>query len=108
MILVIGGRAQGKSAYVKENYPGREVFDNFEEWFRKKMSSGEDAEKEAELFMEKYPDAVVISDEVGCGIVPLDKFEREYRERLGRFLIKIAERSERVVRIFCGIGTVIK
>ncbi len=108
MKLVIGGRAQGKSDYVKANYPDCVVFDDFSEWFRQKLSQGEEPEREAEELVKRSPDMVIISDEVGSGIVPMDKFEREYRERLGRFLVKLADRSERVVRVFCGIGTVIK
>ena len=41
-------------------------------------------------------------------IVPLDSFEREYRERLGRLLCEIAAKAERVERIVCGIGQRIK
>ena len=50
----------------------------------------------------------IICDEVGNGIVPMDAFEREYRERLGRFLIEVAKRADRVERIMCGIGQRIK
>lgn len=56
----------------------------------------------------KHPDTVIICDEVGSGIVPLDSFEREYRERLGRLLCEIAAKAERVERIVCGIGQRIK
>ena len=59
-------------------------------------------------YLEKHPDTVIICDEVGNGIVPLDSFEREYRERLGRLLCEIAAKAERVERIVCGIGQRIK
>lgn len=32
-------------------------------------------------FAEENPDTIVIADEIGNGIVPLDAFEREYRSR---------------------------
>ena len=35
-------------------------------------------------FAEKNKDTIVIADEIGNGIVPLDAFEREYREQTGR------------------------
>ena len=108
MILVIGGVAQGKTSYVKKNYPDRKYFDDFEDWFKEKLISGGKPEEEAEKYMEENPEAVIICDEVGCGVVPTGAFDREYRERLGRCLIKIAEGSDRVIRIFCGAGTVIK
>ncbi|MBE5996849.1 MAG: hypothetical protein E7240_05795 [Lachnospiraceae bacterium] len=50
----------------------------------------------------------VISDEIGNGIVPNDPFEREWREATGRLLREIAMRSDRVVRIVCGMPQVIK
>ena len=59
-------------------------------------------------FVEKYPDCVIISDEIGNGIVPLDAFEREYRERTGRILVELAARAEEVERVICGIGQKIK
>ena len=42
------------------------------------------------------------------GIVPIDSFEREYRERTGRILVKLAEQADEVVRVVCGIGQRIK
>ena len=65
-------------------------------------------EAESMAYLEKHPDTVIICDEVGSGIVPLDSFEREYRERLGRLLCEIAAKAERVERIVCGIGQRIK
>ena len=62
----------------------------------------------AMVYLKEHPDCVIISDEVGNGIVPVDPFEREYRERLGRMLIEIASRAERVERVICGIGQRIK
>jgi adenosyl cobinamide kinase/adenosyl cobinamide phosphate guanylyltransferase len=38
----------------------------------------------------------------------MDAFEREYRERLGRILITIAAKADRVERVICGIGQRIK
>ena len=108
MILVIGGKAQGKTEYVKKKYPDRECFDDFHEWFRNSMLAGKEPEKEAAGYIKSRPDAVIIAQEVGSGIVPMDKFEREYRERLGRCLVNIAESSDRVIRIFCGMETVLK
>ena len=50
----------------------------------------------------------VIAAEVGSGIVPVDREEREARERAGRLNILLAERASAVVRVFCGIPLVIK
>lgn len=62
----------------------------------------------ARRLAEEDPDLVLITDEVGCGIVPLEKEERDYREAVGRVCTDIAGLAERVDRVVCGIGTVIK
>ena len=51
---------------------------------------------------------IVIMNEIGCGIIPLEKSEREWRELTGRAGCIIAERSDTVYRVCCGIPTVIK
>ena len=59
-------------------------------------------------FSKKLDCDIVIMNEIGCGIIPLDKSEREWREITGRAGCIIAERSEKVYRICCGIATLIK
>ena len=59
-------------------------------------------------FLVSYEDFIIICDEIGNGIVPIDPFEREYRERVGRILVQLAKRAEEVERIICGIGQKIK
>lgn len=59
-------------------------------------------------FCDANPEAVIICDEVGSGIVPLEKDKRIYREYVGRVLCAAAEKAEHMERIFCGIGQVIK
>lgn len=110
MELYIGGYKQGKYNYVLtiKSVPEERVWNDFHLWFREKLMEGRDAEKEVWKYLDEHPDCVVISDEVGNGIVPADAFEREYRERLGRILIEIARRAERVERVICGIGQRIK
>ena len=132
MKLVIGGRAQGKLNYVlqhmtDENYQiydgvfpdAGELFnltkknewlivDHFHKWVNKELKENRNPEEELEAFLKKGVRFVVISDEIGNGIVPVDAFEREYRERTGRMLIKLAEQADEVVRVLCGIGQKIK
>ena len=59
-------------------------------------------------FAEENKDTIVIADEIGNGIVPLDEFEREYREQTGRAEILLAKKADEVVRVICGIGQKIK
>ena len=51
---------------------------------------------------------VIISDEVGNGVVPLQKEDRIYRDLVGNLLIGIASKAERVDRIICQIPQQIK
>ena len=59
------------------------------------------------LFL-KNPDVILVSQEVGYGVVPVDAFDRKYREAVGRVCTKLAAYSHKVTRVVCGIGTVIK
>ena len=59
-------------------------------------------------FVEKHPEVILICDEIGNGIVPVDAFERTYREQTGRILIRLAQKADEVVRVLCGIGQRIK
>ena len=127
MKLVIGGYAQGKLNYVLgkndveasmvydgeipekiEVENGTVVINHFHNWLKTKIAYGGCPEKEILEFVEKYPNCVIISDEVGNGIVPIEAFEREYRERTGRILVELAKKAEEVERVICGIGQKIK
>ena len=72
------------------------------------MQRGENPKESILDFFTKYPDCILISDEIGNGIVPMDAFEREYREQTGRILIELAKEAEEVIRVICGIGQKIK
>ncbi len=136
MKLIIGGYAQGKLDYVKQTnenitvYDCKEqhfsidklcnklmVIDHFNYFVKDFLKEHDDKDKD-ELwsectkklhdFIEKNPDMIIISDEIGNGIVPIDPFEREYREKTGRVLIELAKQADEVVRVVCGIGQKIK
>lgn len=131
MKLVIGGYAQGKLNFVLSKYqipenavwdgllpdnssfqekePNRQIIiHHFHQWVKNRMSEGGCPEEEIFLFLEHCENCIIISDEIGNGIVPMDPFERDYRERVGRILIQLAEQSEEVWRVLCGIGQKIK
>lgn len=127
MKLVIGGYVQGKLNYVLQKHDLDEslVFDgrlpnsgealekvviinHFHNWVRASLLKGENPEEMIMQFLENCPECIVISDEIGNGIVPVDAFEREYREQTGRLLIEIAAKAEEVERVICGIGQKIK
>ncbi len=51
---------------------------------------------------------IVIATEVGGGVVPVDPEERAAREAAGRLSILLAQRAEKVVRVFCGLPVILK
>jgi len=113
MILVFGGLASGKREYVKSEfgytdaeispdiYDGAPVLYNLHEL----INTDADAER---LFPELLNKKVVICNDISCGIVPLDRAEREKREAVGRLLIRLAARAQQVVRMQCGLPQIIK
>ena len=72
------------------------------------MEKGECPEEKIKEYLEAHPQCIIISDEIGGGLVPMDAFEREYRERTGRILVELANGAEEVERVICGIGQKIK
>lgn len=113
MILVIGGAYQGKTAFARQIAGDRpeQVMEGLHEWIREALSQGLSRE-EAEKALEKKASAegkkIFVADEIGYGIVPMDAFEREYREAVGRILCNLAGRADEVYRIVAGIPTKIK
>ena len=55
-----------------------------------------------------HPNTILICDELGNGIVPLEKMERIWREQTGRLMIELAGQAERVEHILCGLGQRLK
>lgn len=131
MILIIGGFAQGKLHYVKQNYAHREdgqevpvldgtlelpaetdtgqvIVNHLHRYIREQLRQGTDPEKTIEDFLKNHPDCILICDEIGNGIVPMEVEERIYRERTGRILEGLAAQADEVVRVVCGIGQKIK
>lgn len=87
------------------------IFNKFHFTVRKLLSRGWDQENitKALFALENHCEKViVISDEIGCGIVPMEKEERLWREENGRILCRIAAKAEKVERIICGIPERIK
>ena len=127
MKFVLGGYAQGKLNYAMSKYQlqdpvvfdgvlpdgvplqGRQVVINhFHQWVKNRIVEGGCPEEELLPWLDAYGDCIVICDEVGNGIVPASPAEREYRERVGRILITLAQKAEEVERVICGIGQKIK
>lgn len=62
----------------------------------------------AQMLMQKNPSIIVVTDEIGSGIVPIDRQEREYRQFHGRLCCALAKEATSVYRVICGIESRIK
>lgn len=111
MKLVIGGMGAGKKSFVKEawNYQdcdiSSDIFSDCAVICDLQNIELSQIENCLPILLEKD---VVICREIGCGIVPIDKDERERRESVGRLCALLASNAQTVVRVFCGIATAIK
>ncbi len=124
MILVTGGCFQGKTAYACKTFgigreeaadgavcPPEEIYKtkllfHFHEYIRRLMETEESFSLEA--LTRKNPEIILVTNELGYGVVPTDRFDRAYREKTGRVCCQVAREAKQVHRVVCGIGTVIK
>lgn len=126
MWLITGGAYQGKLEYTRKvtNIKAENIIDgstcewdqlrkaslinHFHLWIKRMLEEEKDVYELVDQVMRENPTLVIIVDELGCGIVPMEAFDREYRETVGRVCCRIAKRAEEVHRVMCGIGMVIK
>lgn len=107
MELIIGGKAQGKRNYAT-SLSNHIIIDNLQDIIYTTMKSGENPQKKIQSILENTPDCIIICNEIGCGLVPVDAFEREYRDIVGKICCELAKKADRVHRVMGGIGVVIK
>lgn len=126
MNLVIGGAFQGKKAYAAETFSiareeicdgavcGREelfaakMVVHFHEYVRRNLEDTVFLQELPARLKEENPEVVLVINELGYGVVPVDAFDRAYRESVGRLCCVLAKEAEQVHRVTLGIGTVIK
>lgn len=129
MRLLIGGRAQGKLAHVleEENIAPDQILDgaackpedaacckvlNHLHLLVRAMLSGGKTQEDllvwAESLLKENPEIIILCDEIGCGIVPAERFDRDWREAVGRLCCYLARRARKVERLTCGIAVVLK
>jgi len=53
---------------------------------------------------QRNPGITIVSNELGYGIVPMEKMDRLWREAVGRICTCLAAEADEVVRVVCGIG----
>lgn len=124
MKFIIGGAYQGKLNYVMEKYQKKivangevcslndtfhcEILNNFEILIKRFFNTINDVIHYLDLLLKENPNIIIISTEIGYGIVPIEKSDRIYRELIGRVCCEVSKKAETVERVFCGLGVSIK
>ena len=84
------------------------LLDHFESMVWHVLQRGGDPGAAARALMDRCPDLILITDEIGSGIIPMDEDLRDYREVHGRVCCDLAAAAQEVYRVSCGIGVRIK
>lgn len=126
-VLVIGGAYQGKTEWVQKTFPqyknisietllaenklggikGNIWMNKFHISMKQWLSEQREYKKMIEL-IKKNSSWLIVSDEIGNGIVPMNEADRKWREATGRVLCDLAQEADEVYRIYYGIATKIK
>lgn len=114
MELIIGGAYQGKLAYAKETFGildedicacteecepdfTKRCVVHYEKYIRYCLRN------EKEIAPDLRRDAVVVVEDIFCGVVSTDEEIRAWREICGHELTALALRADTVTRVFCGL-----
>lgn len=131
MYLVVGGANQGKLAWARRQF--NLAYNEIADGAQLELTPGElpdMAEHRAlcglHLLLERIsgvdsvcletwldalaarPGFVVLCDEIGAGLVPIEREGREHREMVGRSCCRLAAQAEGVWRVFCGLPQQLK
>lgn len=92
---------------IKELYQAT-IVNHFHLIIRRLLIEGASVSEITEQILRCNPGVILVTTEIGYGIVPIDKFERTYREQTGRICCTLASNAREVYRITCGIPMQIK
>lgn len=138
MILITGGAYQGKLEFARSIYEKTEpmiaegekadfeelkqadIIARFHLYIRRCMeenrteNSNEENNLEAEIeeqvkeLLQENPNVILEITQLGCGVVPIDAFDRSYREKVGRIGCMLASQAKQVWMVNAGIGIRLK
>jgi adenosyl cobinamide kinase/adenosyl cobinamide phosphate guanylyltransferase len=124
MHFIFGGRGMGMLEYAKglvadpavcdlalggeESLAASNILVNAHLLVKRKVESGEDAVSYFRQILPVLYDKIVIGEEVGSGVVPIDPFEREWRDETGRVYQLLAAEAGDVTRLWAGIPQILK
>jgi len=127
MYFIFGGMAQGKLKFAIDKYKqnlgiydlkkssifditseNQETIINLQDGVEQLLRAGINPKDYLEKNIDKFNNKVLIGNEIGCGIVSMDAFEREWRDETGRVYQFISSNAQIVDRVWAGIGMNLK
>jgi len=127
MYFIFGGMAQGKLKFAIDKYKqnlgiydlkkssifditfeNQETIINLQDGVAELLRAGINPNDYLEKNIDKFNNKVLIGNEIGCGIVSMDAFEREWRDETGRVYQFIASHAQIVDRVWAGMGMNLK
>ncbi|MCI9317365.1 MAG: adenosylcobinamide kinase [Oscillospiraceae bacterium] len=114
MVLIVGGMAQGKLAFARRELgvaswsEGALGAEDCVHGLHRVIRAMPEPRPAIAAWLAEHPAGVLICDEVGCGVTPLDRADRDWRELVGRVCCELAEQAEAVYRVRCGLGVRLK
>ena len=126
MKLVFGGSYQGKNEFVKEKFDLKEedfficndefldinfekkVISSIEKYVLASLKNGQDPISYINENLYKLNDKIIICEDVCCGVVPMDKIIRQWRDNTGKIMQILSRNSTEVYRVYCSLGERLK
>ncbi|MCF0121220.1 MAG: bifunctional adenosylcobinamide kinase/adenosylcobinamide-phosphate guanylyltransferase [Oscillospiraceae bacterium] len=113
MILIVGGEGAGKKEFVKtlgydDSQIADAVLDDRPVLYHLEKMMFADSDCMDDRLDDLLKKDVIICCEVGSGVIPAQRSDRTAREKTGRLTVRLAREADAVVRVVCGLSTVIK
>lgn len=123
MIFVFGGAHQGRKEFVRSlGYAEIRTADEetrildfssgavrgLDRWALGCVRRGEEPAQLLAAMEDAWQGCALIGTDFSCGVVPMDAELRAWREANGRMNNYLAQKAERVVRLFCGLPQELK
>lgn len=93
---------------IPEHLKQAHIITRFHLWIRALLKEEQNPYLIIEELLKENPDVMITLTQLGCGVVPIEKFDRNYREVVGRIGCMLAERAEEVYLVNCGIAQRLK
>ena len=119
MILILGGAYQGKRSYTKRRFSldeediftcsdsyvdySKKCLDHLEEFTYACVRDGKDPLAYIMENQSQIQDKVLICQDIFCGVVPMERDLRLWRDATGKLCQYLASEADSVYRLYCGL-----